>query len=76
MLRLRVRELAEQQGVTIVKLMHKAEATRPTIEQLWRNPYRLPKAGTLERVARALGVTSLELLEDVPTDKQGNERGA
>jgi transcriptional regulator with XRE-family HTH domain len=66
MLRLRVKEVAEVKGFTIVKLMHKAEVTRNTIDQLYRNPYRIPTAATLEKIARALKISPLELLEDVP----------
>ena len=69
MRRLRVKELAEQKGMTQSKLMRMADLNMKTVQGLYREPYRLNVAYlTLEKVAKALGVSIDELLEEVEDD--------
>ena len=66
MRRLRVKELAEQKGMTQSKLMRVADLNMKTIQGLYREPYRLNVAFlTLEKVAKALDVRIDELFEEV-----------
>ena len=66
MRRLRVKELAEQKGMTQSKLMRVADLNMKTIQGLYREPYRLNVAYlTLEKVAKALDVRIDELFEEV-----------
>lgn len=66
MRRLKVKELAEQKGMTQSKLMRVADLNMKTIQGLYREPYRLNIAYlTLEKVAKALGVRIEELFEEV-----------
>jgi len=66
MRRLRIRELAEQRGITQSKLMRMADLNMKTVQGLYREPYRINVAYlTLEKIAKALDVTIDELFEDV-----------
>lgn len=70
MRRLRVKELAEQRGLTQSKLMRMADLNMKTVQGLYREPYRINVAYlTLEKVARALDVSIDKLFEEVP-DKE------
>ena len=69
MRRLKVKELAEQRGMTQSKLMRMADLNMKTVQGLYREPYRLNVAYlTLEKVAKALGVSIGELFEEVVTE--------
>lgn len=66
MRRLRIKELAEQRGMTQSKLMRMADLNMKTVQGLYREPYRINVAYlTLEKVARALGVSINDLFEEV-----------
>lgn len=70
MRRLRVKELAEEKGMTQSKLMRRADLNIKTVQGLYREPYRINVGYlTLEKVAKALDVSISELFEEV-----GNER--
>lgn len=66
MVRLRVREIAEQRGMSMSKLSRISDVNYKTIQQIWRDPYQGINTKTLERIAKALGVATSELIEDVP----------
>ncbi len=66
MRRLRVKELAEQRGITQSKLMRMADLNMKTVQGLYREPYHINVAYlTLEKVAKALDVSIDELFEEV-----------
>jgi DNA-binding Xre family transcriptional regulator len=69
MVRLRVREIAEQKGMSMSKLSRISDVNYKTIQQIWRDPYQGINTKTLERIAKALGVATSELIEDVPDDE-------
>jgi transcriptional regulator with XRE-family HTH domain len=70
MRRLKVKELAEQRGITQSKLMRMADLNMKTVQGLYREPYRLNVAYlTLEKIAKALGVNIDELFEEVEDEK-------
>jgi len=66
MIRLRIREVAEAKGVSRLRLSRIADINYKTIQGVWRDPYREISIKTLEKIGRALGVPSSELIEDVP----------
>ncbi len=66
MLRLRVREVAQEKGISMSKLSRTADVNYKTIQTIWRDPYHGLNTKTLERLAKALGVSTPELIEDVP----------
>lgn len=65
MLRLRIKEVAQEKGISMTKLSHLSEVGFTTIRSLFKDPYRSVTTDTLERLAKALGVSPLDLLEDV-----------
>lgn len=66
MRRLRVKELAEQRGMTQSKLMRMADLNMKTVQGLFREPFRINVAYlTLEKVAHALDVEIADLFEEV-----------
>jgi DNA-binding Xre family transcriptional regulator len=65
MVRLRVKEIAESQGYNMSTLSRAADVPFITIKRVWRNPYYEIKLATLGKIARALHVSTAELIEDV-----------
>ncbi len=68
MIRLRVRELAEARGFNMSSLARASGLGFSTVKRLWRDPYRETSTVTLDRISKALGVPSSELIEDVSDD--------
>ena len=68
MIRLRVKEVAEQKGVSMRKLASKADIAYNTLRTIYKNPYRQITTITLAKLAEALEVPSAELIEDVPNN--------
>lgn len=66
MLRLRVREVAQDKGISMSKLSRIADVNYKTVQTIWRDPYHGLNTKTLERLAQALEISTSELLEDVP----------
>lgn len=69
MIRLRIREIAEQKNISMSKLSRTADVNYKTIQGVWRDPYQGINTKTLERIAKALGVPASELIEDVPDNE-------
>ena len=68
MIRLRVREIAEEKKVSMRKLSKTADIAYNTLRTIYRDPYRQITTGTLDRLAKALGVNASELIESVPDE--------
>ncbi len=66
----RIRRLRHARGLTLVQVAESAELSHPFLSQLERGLAR-PSIGSLEKIARALGSSQLELLAD-----DDDERGA
>ena len=69
-LRLRVREIAEQKGISMGKLERLADLSHPTIRDIFRNPFKEVTTTTLAKLATALGVSVSDLFEEVPDDRK------
>lgn len=70
---LRVRELAEAQGLNITTLARKAELSYTTAHALWHDKTDQLNRKTLDRLARALGVQVSDLFGGDPeTETTGN----
>ena len=69
MLRLKIKEVAQSKGINQGKLSRMADIGYSTIRRVFDDPYYSVNLTTLERIAKALGVPALDLLEEVP-DKQ------
>jgi transcriptional regulator with XRE-family HTH domain len=68
MIRLRVKEVAEAKGVSMSRLSRIADVNYKTIQHIWRDPFREVSIKTIEKLAKALGVPSSELIEDLPDE--------
>ena len=65
-IRLRVREIAEAQGISLSKLSRIADVNYKTVQTMWRHPEHGFNTKSLERIAKALGVRVSDLFEEVP----------
>jgi DNA-binding Xre family transcriptional regulator len=63
--RLKVREITEQQGHTRTWLSHHAEIQYDTVTRIWKEPETNVSIATLTKIAKALGVDVTELYEEV-----------
>jgi DNA-binding Xre family transcriptional regulator len=66
MLRLRVQELATAQGYNKNQLQLRSGVTLPLLTRYWNNEVDGAKFDALEKIARALGVRAIDLLEEIP----------
>lgn len=67
--RLKVKEIAAQKGMSMTRLHHKSEVSYTTIRNVVRNPYTEVTLTTLARLSEALGVPTTSLIEDVDEDE-------
>jgi DNA-binding Xre family transcriptional regulator len=65
MVRLRVKELAEERGISLSKLSRIADVSYKVVQRMYREPQEGFNSKSLERVAAALHVSIGELFEDV-----------
>jgi DNA-binding Xre family transcriptional regulator len=66
MIRLRVKEVAKEKGFSQGRLSRVANIDENTLKRIYRDPFAIITTETLDKLARALGVPSSELIEDVP----------
>ena len=66
MIRMRVKEVAEERGLSMTRLSQRSEVAYNTIKGIYRDPYRQVAYQTLDKLARALGVEVSDLVEVVP----------
>jgi transcriptional regulator with XRE-family HTH domain len=66
MVRLRVKEIAQKKGISMGKLSRMSDISYRTIQRIYNDPAYFPTIPTLEKIARVLGVSTAELIEDVP----------
>ena len=71
--RLRIKEVAAEKGVSMTKLSQRSEVAYNTVRKLMRDPYAEVTLSTLRRLADVLGVSTKDLIEDVPDDTQRNQ---
>lgn len=64
-IRLRVKEVANQKGFSMGKLQRDADVAYNTVKRMYKNPYHVITTETLGKLAKALGVSPGELLEEV-----------
>ena len=68
-LRLRVKEIATQKGLSMGKLERLADLSHPTIRDIFRDPYKEVTTTTLTKLATALGVPVSDLFEEVSNER-------
>ena len=64
--RLRVREVAKEKGISQGKLARSADIDTKTLQRIYRHPTSIITTETLDKLAKALGVDASELIESVP----------
>jgi transcriptional regulator with XRE-family HTH domain len=75
MIRLRVKELAQAKGISQGKLSRMSDVDDNTIKRIYRNPTAIVSTETINKLAKALGVSTMELMEDVPDEPtEGDQR--
>lgn len=65
MLRLRVKEVAKERGMSMNKLSQRSEVSYNVVKAIYRNPYKEVTLHTINRLADTLGVPATDLLENV-----------
>lgn len=63
MIRLRVKEVAQEKGMGQGKLQRRADMDVKTIRKIYRDPFVIITTETLDKLARALEVDPRELIE-------------
>ena len=64
--RLRVKEVAKEKGFSMGKLQRDADVAYNTVKRMFKDPYYITTTETLGKLARALGVSPGELIEEIP----------
>ncbi len=70
MVRLRVRQVAEDKGIGISKLQRQADLAYRTVHRMWHEPDYDAGVKTLGKVAKVLGVSVCELIEESDDERQ------
>jgi DNA-binding Xre family transcriptional regulator len=70
--RLRVKEIALEKGMSQGKLSRSADVDIKTLQRIYRQPTTIVTTETLGKLAKALGVDVSELIESVPDDTLEN----
>ncbi len=68
--RLRVKEVAREKGISMGKLQRDADVAYNTVKRMFKDPYYITTTETLGKLARALGVSPGELLEEVSDESR------
>lgn len=66
MLRLRVKELAEEKGFNQSSLSRAADIHFSTVKRIFQDPYKEVTTTTLYKIAKALKISICDLLEELP----------
>ena len=66
MIRLKIKEVAQQRGFSMSRLSRESNMAYKTIQTIWRDPYHEVTTTTLNKLARTLRVDPSELIEYVP----------
>ncbi len=74
MIRLRVKEIAQAKGISQGKLSRMSDVDDNTIKRIYRNPTAIVSTETINKLAKALGVSTMEIMEDVPDEPEGDQR--
>ncbi len=72
MIRLKVKEVAEEKKMSMRKLAKTADIAYNTLRTIYKDPYRQVTTSTLDRLATALGVDASELIESVADETLEN----
>jgi transcriptional regulator with XRE-family HTH domain len=65
MIRIKLREAAQEKGISQAKLSRKADVDLRTIQRIYKNPYTNINLVTLDKLATALQIDAALLIESV-----------
>lgn len=68
MIRLKIKEVAQEKGISQRKLSIHSTVDIKTIQKIYRYPTSVVTTETLDKLAKVLNVDASELLESVPDD--------
>jgi DNA-binding Xre family transcriptional regulator len=68
MVRLRVKELAKERGISLSRLSRISDVSYKVVQRMWRNPEEGFNTKTLERIANALHVEIGDFFGHVPDE--------
>jgi transcriptional regulator with XRE-family HTH domain len=68
MVRLRVKEILQQKGMSMGKLSRASDVSFNTIRRVCNDPSYSPTLNTLVSIAKALNVSVSDLYEEIPDD--------
>jgi DNA-binding Xre family transcriptional regulator len=66
MIRLKIKEVAQQKGYSMSRLSRESNMAYKTIQTIWRDPNHEVTTTTLNKLARTLGVDPSDLIEYLP----------
>jgi transcriptional regulator with XRE-family HTH domain len=69
MVRLRVKEILQQKGMSMGKLSRASDVSFNTIRRVCNDPSYSPTLNTLVSIAKALNVSVSDLYEEIPDDR-------
>ena len=72
MIRLKIKEVAEEKGFNMSSLARKSDLGFSTIKRIWKDPYKNIDLKMLEKIAKALDVSPLGLIEDIPDEAKAS----
>lgn len=67
--RLKVKEVAKEKGISMGKLHRQADVSYKTIKRIYSDPFYATTTVTLGKLAKVLGVPPGELIEEVPDEQ-------
>lgn len=70
MIRLKVKEIAEAKGISRTRLSRLADTNYKTINAIFKDPQKEVTTTTLNRLAKALEVSVLDLIEEIPDESE------
>jgi transcriptional regulator with XRE-family HTH domain len=73
MILLRVKEVANQKGISQRQLVLRSGLDIRIVQRVMRNPHANITLATLDRLAQALGVDASELIVSVPDDSNNTD---
>lgn len=68
MIRIRLKEVLQEKGLSMSMLSHKSQVSFSTISRIINDKKYSPTLNTLERIAKALNVDISDLYEQVPDE--------
>ena len=68
MIRLKIKEVAQQKGFSMSRLSRESNMAYKTIQTIWRDPHHEVTTTTLNKLVRTLAVHPSELIEYIPDE--------